>query len=49
MNLCGGLIRVCYHHKLNNEKRQSKLSIPVVHLDCNWVRIRWDKVDRETL
>lgn len=48
MNLSKGLIRVCYRHKLNNGKRQSKLSSPVVHLDCNWVRIRWDKVDRET-
>ena len=48
MNPCGGLIRVRYRHKLNNGKRQSRLGSPVVHLDGNWVRIRWDKVDGET-
>lgn len=49
MDLYWGLIRVCYRLKLNNGNRQSKLSSPVVHLDCNWVRIRRDEADSQSL
>lgn len=45
----GGLIKVCYRHRLNNRKRPNKASCTVAHLDCNWVGIRWDEVDREAL
>lgn len=45
----GALIKVCYRHRLNNRKRPNKANCTVAHLDCNWVGIRWDEVDRKAL